>query len=142
MDRTTGSAGSRGWHDWQWSAPAGSVPGAWVDVGPGFGPGGWVDNGRGEWVDNGLGQQEPQSRESRMDLPGMALPGNQTAVSVAGASDAAALHSLELFANFENWTNTYKQNNVALKCVRDSAKANALSSELLRIIDRSRGTAS
>ena len=80
----------QGWYNWQWSAPAGSVPGAWVDVGPGFGPGGWVDNGRGEWVDNGLGQQEPQSRESRMDLPGMALPGNQTAVSGAGASDAAA----------------------------------------------------
>ena len=76
------------------------MPGAWVDVGPGFGPGGWVNNGRGEWVDNGLGQQEPQSRESRMDLPGMALPGNQTAVSVAGASDAAALHSLEFFYQF------------------------------------------
>ena len=120
------------------------MPGAWVDVGPGVGPGGWVDNGRGEWVDNGLGQQEPQSRESRMVLPGMALPGNQTAVAGAGASDAAApeIFGLEYFSNFRNWTNTYKQNNVALKCVRDSAKANALLSALLHIIDRSRGTAS
>ena len=122
MDRTTGSAGSRGWPEWHWPEETGSVPGSSVDAGSGGGPGGWVGKGRGGWVDNSLGQQEPQSRESRMDLPGIAPPGNQTAVSVAGASDAAALHSLEFFANFENWTNTYKQNNVALKCVRDSAE--------------------